>query len=255
VTLVVRPALARSIAGFDVSVSLALLPWSSVGVGAGLTQPIFVPPLARAAELGEKIRSSLPVLHISKPFQRYYRKDRELREGHSVQWNEVLLADSLAASKTPVYITNKETVAASPTKISAGSVKKGFLREGFLNPHPAVIAPTAHSLLVELGSHLPREVKVVGVVGLRSPLSCHIISSSVEGNGFSQSQEWLVGFDSTGEVVFWEKDDEFWDGMPFGLGDGWCLWRGVFGNPGCHGRRISSGQDDSAKGPKARGSF
>jgi len=63
-------------------------------------------------------------------------------------------------------------------------------------PCPAVIAPTtSHSLLVEL------EVKDDGVVGLPSPLSCRIIPSSVEGNGFSQSQEWLVGFDPSGEVV------------------------------------------------------
>jgi hypothetical protein len=164
--------------------------------------------------LGEKIHSSLPVLQISKPFQRYYWKARELKEGHSVYWIEVFLADSLVASKTPIYITNKEIVAAPLAKISAGSVKKGFLRKGFLNPRQAVIAPTAHSLLIELGSHPPREVKTVGVVGLPSPPSCHIIPSSVEGNGFSQSQEWPVRFDPIGEVVVWKKDDDFWDGMP-----------------------------------------
>jgi hypothetical protein len=27
-------------------------------------------------------------------------------------------------------------------------------------------------------------------------------------------QEWPVGFDLSGEVVVWEQDDEFWDGMP-----------------------------------------
>jgi hypothetical protein len=69
-------------------------------------------------------------------------------------------------------------------------------------PCPAVIAPTtSHSLLVELVSPSPQEVKDDGVVGLPSPLSCRIIPSSVEGNGFSQSQEWLVGFDPSGEVV------------------------------------------------------
>jgi hypothetical protein len=45
-----------------------------------------------------------------------------------------------------------------------------------------------------------------GVFGLPSPLTgC---------NGLSQSQEWLVGFDPSGEIVVWEQDDEFWDRMP-----------------------------------------
>jgi hypothetical protein len=87
-----------------------------------------------------------------------------------VQWNEVLLPDSLVASKTPVCIANKETIAAPPVKNSTGFAKNGFLRKGFLNPRPAVIAPTASlSSLVELGSPSPREVKDVGVVGLSSP--------------------------------------------------------------------------------------
>jgi hypothetical protein len=62
--------------------------------------PAFVPPpLSGAAELGEKIRSSLPVLFNSKPFRHYYRRARELRAGHSVKWNDRLLSDSLEASK------------------------------------------------------------------------------------------------------------------------------------------------------------
>jgi proteasome lid subunit RPN8/RPN11 len=60
-----------------------------------------------------------------------------------------------------------------PVKNSVGSVKKGFL-----NPHPAAIAPTAS-----------REAKDVGMIGLHSPPGCRIIPSSVEGYGFSQSQE------------------------------------------------------------------
>jgi hypothetical protein len=109
VTLDVPLAPIRSSAGSNSSCSPAPLPSSSDGDGAGLTvqtifvgssQPIF-PPLSGAAELGEKIRSSPPVLQISKPFQKYYRKARELREGHSVEWNELLLADSLAASRPP----------------------------------------------------------------------------------------------------------------------------------------------------------
>jgi hypothetical protein len=63
-----------------------------------------------------------------------------------------------------------------PLKNSVGSAKKGFLRKGFLNPRPAAITPTE--------SH---EAKDVGMTGLHSPPGCHIIPSSVEGNGFFQS--------------------------------------------------------------------
>jgi len=155
------------------------------------------------AELGKKIRSSLPAIQSTKPFQSYYRKARDLREGHSVKWNEGLLADSLAASKTPICSAKKEVAAVPPLKNSVGSAKKGFLRKGFLNPRLAAIAPTA--------SH---EAKDVGMIGLHSPLGGRIIPSSVEGNGFSQSHEWLVGFDLNGELVVWEKDGDFWDGLP-----------------------------------------
>jgi hypothetical protein len=63
VTLDVLPNLVRSTAGSVSFGSPAPLPSSSVGVGARLTQPIFPPPpLFGAAELGEKIRSSLPML-------------------------------------------------------------------------------------------------------------------------------------------------------------------------------------------------
>jgi len=155
------------------------------------------------AELGKKIRSSLPAIQSTKPFQSYYRKARDLREGHSVKWNEGLLADSLAASKTPICSAKKEVAAVPSVKNSVGSAKKGFLRKGFLNPRPAAIAPTA--------SH---EAKDVGMIGLHSPSGCRIIPSSVEGNGLSQSQEWPVGFDLNRELVVWEKDDNFWDGLP-----------------------------------------
>jgi hypothetical protein len=30
----------------------------------------------------------------------------------------------------------------------------------------------------------------------------------------AQSQEWPVRFDLNGELVVWEKDDDFWDGLP-----------------------------------------
>jgi hypothetical protein len=45
------------------------------------------------------------------------------------------------------------------------------------------------------------------MIGLYSPPGGRIIPSSVEGNGFSQSQDWPVGYDLNGEFVF--------------LGEGW----------------------------------
>jgi len=56
------------------------------------------PTLSRAADLGEKIHS-------------YYWRAMELREGHSVKWNEGLLSDSLKASKTAASFVIKKTVA------------------------------------------------------------------------------------------------------------------------------------------------
>jgi hypothetical protein len=47
------------------------------------------------------------------------------------------------------------------------------------------------------------------MIGLHSPSGCRIIPSSVEGNGFSQSQKWPVRFDLNGELVVWEKDVDF----------------------------------------------
>jgi hypothetical protein len=145
--------------------------------------------------LGEKLCSSLPVLPISKPFQKYYRK---AREGRSVQLNEDLLAESLATMRTPVSFSTKKAVATPPVKVSAGmadSVKKGLLRRGFLNPSSAVKASTPHSSLVEsVVSSSTREVKDDGVIGLPSPLSGHVTYFFEEGNefrvnGLSQSQK------------------------------------------------------------------
>jgi len=45
------------------------------------------------------------------------------------------------------------------------------------------------------------------VVGPSSPPSGCI-------NGFSQSQNWPVGFDHNGEIVVWEEEDDYWDGLP-----------------------------------------
>jgi hypothetical protein len=85
-------------------------------------------------------------------------------------------------------------------------VKQGLFRKGFLNPRLTVLAPSA----------VPREVNDVGVVGPSSPLSGCIIPSFVEGNGFSQSWNWHVGFDYNGDIVIGEEEDDFWDGLDFG---------------------------------------
>jgi hypothetical protein len=44
-----------------------------------------------------------------------------------VKWNEGLLADSMAASKTPICYAKKEVAAVPPLKNFVGSEKKGFL--------------------------------------------------------------------------------------------------------------------------------
>jgi hypothetical protein len=72
---------------------------------------------------------------------------------------------------------------------------------------------------------LPRVVKDVGVVRPSSPPSGCISPCSVEGNGFSQSRNWPVGFDHNGEIVVWEEEeDDYWDGLPLD----WAL-EGAFG--------------------------
>jgi len=225
VSLDAPPALVSSTVGFGSSGSPAPLPSNSGGVGLtlqlkpkGSSQPIFAPPSSGAAKLGEKLRSSLPVLPLPKPFQKYYRK---AREGCSVQLNEDFLAKSLATMRTPVNFTAKEAVAAPPVKISAGMtnyVKKGFLRKGFLNPCPALIVSTPHSSLVEsVVASSSQEVKDDGVIGISSPLSGRVSPLLEEGNevrvnGLSQSQKWPIGFDLSREVVVWEQDGEIWDG-------------------------------------------
>jgi hypothetical protein len=89
-------------------------------------------------------------------------------------------------------------------KVVKPPVKQGILKKGFLNPRPIVLAPSAS----------PPEVIDVGVVGLSSPPSGCIIPFSVEGNGFSQSKNWPVGFHHNGEIMFLEEEDDFWDGLP-----------------------------------------
>jgi hypothetical protein len=63
-------------------------------------------------------------------------------------------------------------------------------------------------------SALPREVTDVGVVGDFSPPSGCIIPLSVEENGLSQSKNWPVGYDHIEEIVGWEEENVFWDGLP-----------------------------------------
>jgi len=178
----------------------------------------FVFPITGAAEMGERIRSSLPVLQPSKPFQRFYRKARDFREGQ-VKWNDGLLADSMEASKKTGGLCNKASVAepnskvdsiAPPLKSSAGMTsnekkvvsngKKSFLRKGFLYRRPTVSAPsTSLSLPFELALSLTSEDKEVGVV---------------RDNGITKFQQWPVGFDHFDEAMMWEQDEEFWDGVP-----------------------------------------
>jgi hypothetical protein len=123
-----------------------------------------------------------------------------------VKWNDGLLSYSLEASKTTVgFVVNKVTIAKPPAKVVVEPpVNQGLLRKGFLNPHPSVTVTLA----------LLREVNNVEVVGPTSPSSGCIILSSVEGNGFSQPRDWHVGFDHTGEIVVWEEDVDFLDGLP-----------------------------------------
>jgi hypothetical protein len=128
-----------------------------------------------------------------------------LREGQSVKWNEELFSDSLEAAKMTVGCSvNKVTAAKRPVKkATEPPVKKG-LRKRFLNPRPKVpVNPTS-----------PQKVTKVGMVGPSSPSRGCLTLYSFEGNDLSLSRNWHVGFDHNGEIVAWEEDDEFWDGLP-----------------------------------------
>jgi hypothetical protein len=93
-----------------------------------------VPSLSGAFELGKKIRSSpSPLLH-SRPFQRYFRRAKELRVGHSVLWSDGFLSDYLEALKLsvePVLFkdTGAEFHAKKKTEFLA---KKVLFRKGYL---------------------------------------------------------------------------------------------------------------------------
>jgi hypothetical protein len=170
-------------------------------------KPLVAPPsLARAANLGEKLRSPLLVV-VSKPFQCYYRRAKKLREGHSVKWNDGLLSNSLEAVKMSIGYVDKRVTGAEPLaekaakppamKKSVTPVHQGLFRKGFLNLFPISVPPVAL-----------QEVNNGGMVGPSSPSSgCF--------NGVSQSRNWPVGFDHNGEIVVWEEDeDDYWDGLP-----------------------------------------
>jgi hypothetical protein len=122
-----------------------------------------------------------------------------------VKWNDGLLSDSLEASKLSAgLVLNKIMGAGPPAKKTEPPVKQGLFRKGFLNLPPIVSVPPAS----------PREVNDVVVVGPSSPPKGCIIPPSIEGNGFSQSQNWPVGFDHNKEIVVWEEEDDYWDGLP-----------------------------------------
>jgi hypothetical protein len=183
---------------------LVSLEFSSSSCGAGPS--VFVPRLLSGASvLGEKIRSSPPLLHIHH-FQHYYRRARELRVGHSVKWNDGLLSDSLEASKLSMGLVLNKVTGAVPLakKKTKPPVKQGLFMKGFLNLPPIVSVPPASSW----------EVNDIVVVGPSSPPKGCIIPPFVEGNGFSQSRNWPVGFDHNGEIVDWEEEDDYWDGLP-----------------------------------------
>jgi len=170
-----------------------------------IPQPKFAPPsLTGAAVFAEKLRSPLPIV-VSKPFQCYYRREKVPREGQSMKWNEELFSDSLEAAKMTVVCSVKKVTAVEPPvkKAAKPPMKKG-LRKGFLNPSPKVpVNPTS-----------PQKVTKVGMVGPSSPpRGCLTLYSSL-GNGFSLSRNWPISFDHNREIVAWEEDDEFWDGLP-----------------------------------------
>jgi hypothetical protein len=79
-----------------------------------IPQPCFaLPSLVGVVVLGEKLRSPLLVV-VSKPFQCYYRRAKELREGQSVKWNDVLFFDSLEDVKMTVGYAIKRVTVAEP---------------------------------------------------------------------------------------------------------------------------------------------
>jgi hypothetical protein len=86
---------------------------------------------------------------------------RVLRERVSLKWNNVLLSDSLKASKMVVDLAVNKVSIAEPLakKVVEPPAKKGILKKGFLNSRPDIPAtPT-----------LPQKVFDGGIVGPSSP--------------------------------------------------------------------------------------
>lgn len=106
---------------------------------------------------------------------------KELRECHSIKWNDELFSDSLKAMKMSASCAIKKVTAADPLvkKVTEPSVKQG-LRRRFLNPRLKV--PIIFTLL--------QKIVEVGIVGPSSPLRGCLSPFSpyfAEGNGSSQS--------------------------------------------------------------------
>jgi hypothetical protein len=152
---------------------------------------------------------------VSKPFQCYHKRAKNLREGQSVKWNDVLLSDFLEAVKISIGYVDKKVTGVEPPaekaakppamKKSKTPVNHGLFRKGFLNLPPIV---SVHPASLE-------EVNNGGVVGPSSPSSGCL-------NGFSQSRNWPVGFDHNGKIVVWkEEEDDYWDGLPLDWAMDW----------------------------------
>jgi hypothetical protein len=143
---------------------------------------------------------------VSKPSQCYYRRAKKLREKHSVKWNDELLSDSLEAVKMSIGYVDKRVTGAEPpaekaakpraTKKSVTQVNQGLFKKGFLNLPPISVPSVAL-----------QEVNNSGVIGRYS-------QSSGCFNGFAQSRNWPVGFDHNSEIVVWEEEEDYWDGLP-----------------------------------------
>jgi hypothetical protein len=144
--------------------------------------------------LGERLLCSFYVSPISKPFQKYYRKERE---GRSVHLDENLFAESVAAMRLLVSFTVEEAAAVLPMMDFAGVTdsvkdivnpsisKKVFLQRGFLNLSLVVKVSTPHSSLLEsVVSSSTLDVKEDGVIGLPSPLSGCVTPIFEKGNEF-----------------------------------------------------------------------
>jgi hypothetical protein len=165
-----------------------------------LSSRFSLPPLGRnlfllvtfssASELGERLRFSSPALLVSKPFQSYYRR---AREGRSVQLDENLFVETMAAMRTDIVGETKSLQSSmmedSSKAISMKAVVKqtslarGFLRRGFLNWS---VQPTLlPKVLVASSSTLV--AKEVGVEGTPSLLGgcCSPNVGNDEDSGFN----------------------------------------------------------------------